>query len=171
MKANQWIMSGLFAVLLAIAGAAYAHDGNDGDHPHDGWRHAHECDPMPLSDDKKQLLHETMKKTFEQDKALIEQKHKLHQQMHDILASETFNPQAFMAASAKIEKIRDKLHADRMHAFASIAGQFTPEERVMIAKHLARHHHHGMDDGGEHLMNDGSAMIRRDQAYPPYQTR
>ena len=174
MKMNKWLVSGLFAILLAAAGTANAHDGNRCNQ--DGWSHGDGHPMSMLSDDQRQLLHGTMKKFFEQDKGVIEQMHKLHKEMHDVLAADTFDAHKFTALGAQIGKLRDKLHRDRMQAFASIAGQFTPEEREMIVK-FHRHRHH--DDGewhrdGEwqgHSMNDGSAAPQTNADYHPYQSR
>jgi Spy/CpxP family protein refolding chaperone len=173
MKANKLILPGLFTVLLALSGASYAHDGNgcnqdggahDGDRPH-----------AALSDEKRQLLHETMKKVFEQDKAQIEQMHKLHKEMHDVLAAENFDQHKFMALGSQIGKIHDKIHRDRMQAFASIAGQFTPAEREMLVRMHHHHHPHGHDGQGWHHDGDGHAMsngpAQSNEDYHPYPSR
>jgi Spy/CpxP family protein refolding chaperone len=168
MRANAWIMGGVFAIMLAISGAANAHDGNDCDK--NGYSHGGEHPMSMLSDDQRQLLHNTMKKVFEQDKGVIEQMHKLHKDMHQVLAADTFDSRKFVAISAQMSKLRDKIHQDRVEAFASIAGRFTPQEREMIAKfHRHHHHHHHDGEGRDHSMN--GAMAPSDQEYHPYPSR
>jgi Spy/CpxP family protein refolding chaperone len=169
MKMNKWITPGLFVIVLAVAGAASAHDDNGCDK--DGWSHGDGHSMSTLSDDQKKLLHETMKKVFEQDKNIIEQMHKLHKDMHEVLAADTFDARKFMALGAQIGKLRDKIHRDRMQAFASIAGQFTPEEREMIVKFYRHHHHHHDGEWRDHSMNDGSAAPQTGGNYPPYPSR
>jgi Spy/CpxP family protein refolding chaperone len=177
MKTRYLILSALFITSLTISGAAYAHDGGGKD-GHDGWSLHGDCHKAHLPEAKRQLLHETMKAAFEKNKGLFDQMHKLHEKMHDVLKAETFNPQAFTAVSAQIEKLHDRVHKIRTDAFASIATQFTPEEREMVARHLG-HHHHGHDgerhhhDGADrdHSMNDGASSAPQDQAYPPYPAR
>ena len=178
MKIRQWFVACLFMVFMAASGTAFAHDGNG---PHGDCHHG----PM-LSDEKRKLLHDTMKKVFEQDKKQIEEMQALHKEMHNVLAAETFDAQKFTSLSAKIESLHEKIHKDRVRAFASIAGQFTPEERVMIVKMHRHHHHHHHGHDGEHhegwqrdgkwdghrSMNDGAAPVQGDdKAYPPYQNR
>lgn len=174
MKTKHLILSVLFITSLTMSGAAWAHDGDSPD-GRDGKSHHGHCHGIKLPEEKKQLLHQTMKTAFEKNKGLFEQMHKLHEKMRDVLKAPTFNAQAFEATSAQIEKLHDRIHKVRTDAFASIAGQFTPEERVMIARHFAhRHHHHGgkhhEGQGHDHSMNDGSSSSS-DQAYPPYPSR
>jgi Spy/CpxP family protein refolding chaperone len=177
MRMRNWFTPALFMALLAISGTVYAHDG-DGRCDKSGWQ-MHE-DGGALPDAKRQLLHDTMKKVFEKDKTLISQMHDLHKKRHEILAADKFDRQAFVTATAQIEKVRDRLHADRARAFASIAGQFTPEEREMIAR-MHRHNHHGHDDHdgawrhhgewGDHSMGEGSSPPQEENAYPPYPSK
>jgi len=180
MKIHQWLVAFIFMVFMAASGTAFAHD--------DGAKHG-DCHHGPmLSDEKRKLLHDTMKKVFEQDKDQVKQLHGLREEMHKVLAAENFDAHKFTTLSNQMESLHDKIHKDRVHAFASIAGQFTPEERVMIVKMHRHHHHHGHDgqnghdghgdwqhDGkwdGHHSMNDGPAPVQGDSnAYPPYQSR
>jgi Spy/CpxP family protein refolding chaperone len=122
-----------------------------------------------------------MKKTFEKDKPLIGQMKTLHEKLHQIVAADSFDSKAFLNVTGQIEKIHDRLARDRMAAFASVAGQFTPEERKAIAIHFAhRHHHHDHDghDGKWHHPMDGDRMMNGNaqpsapsqdgNTYPPY---
>jgi Spy/CpxP family protein refolding chaperone len=140
---KQWFASVLLTVLLSASGTAYvyAHDGNgqDGGKP---------CHHVQLSDEQKQLLHQTMKATFEKDKPLFDKMHEFHKQLHAVVAADKFDAKAFESLNTRIEQTRDKIRNDRVHAFASIAAKFTPEEREAILRHQAhRHHHHGDHEG------------------------
>jgi Spy/CpxP family protein refolding chaperone len=177
MKIKHLILPVVLVAGLVSGGAVMAHDGNDGHGGgcHDGRDGKHE--KMNLPDAKRELLHNTMKAAFEKNKGLMDQMHKLHEKMHAIVSADNFNPQAFESTSAQIEKLHDRIHKIRTDAFASIANQFTPEEREMILRHH-HHHHHGHDgmhhhDGWDrHGMNDGGASgSPMSPDYPPYPSR
>jgi Spy/CpxP family protein refolding chaperone len=154
---------------MTVAGATSAHDGQGCDK--NGWSHDGQHHMSMLSDDKRQLLHETMKKVFEQDKGVIDQMHKLHKDMHEVLAADTFDAHKFMVLGDQLGKLRAKLHRDRMQAFASIASQFTPEERTRIVKFIGHHHHHHHGGWRDHSMNDGPEAPPNNANYHSYQSR
>ena len=164
MKRKHLILWALLTVTLSLSGAAYAHDNDGSGDGRGAWSHHGECHKIHLSDDKRQLLHGTMKAAFEKNKGLFEQMHKLHEKMHEVLKADTFNPQAYEAVSAQIEKTHDRIHKIRTDAFASIAGQFTPEEREMLARHHG-HHHHG-HHGEEHHQLDQNLDFDRHRRQP-----
>jgi Spy/CpxP family protein refolding chaperone len=182
MKTKHLILSALLTAALTISGAALAHDGDgSGKDGRSGWPHNGECHgmQMQLPEAKRQLLHETMKTAFEKNKGLFDRMHKLHEKLHDVLKADAFDAHAFKETSAQIEKTRDRIHAIRMDAFASIAAQFTPEEREMLVR-FHGHHHHGQNgewhrhdgEGRDHSMNGGQSAPQQDeQAYPPYPSR
>jgi Spy/CpxP family protein refolding chaperone len=148
MKLRQIALSGLFVTALAVSGAAYAHaedsPGKDGS---EASSHHQDCHAAQLSEAKRQVLHEAMKTAFEKNRDLFDQMHKLHEDLRGILKADNFDRQAFTTISAQIAEIDDRIQAIRTEAFASIATQFTPEEREMLLRLHGRHHRHG-DDGG-----------------------
>lgn len=176
----------LLATAVTVSSIAYTHDRDDND-GRDGWSHHGKHHEACLPEAKRELLHETMKKTFEKDKASFEQMHKLHEKLHEIIKATTFDRQAFINTTMQIEKLRDSIHKDRVNAFASIAAQFTPEEREMLMRHHGEHHHHHGHHGGwrhdderrghdgeghDHSVSDGQAPLQQDnQDYPSNSAR
>jgi Spy/CpxP family protein refolding chaperone len=196
MRTNKLFLTAVFGVVLAVSGVAQAHDGNG------SWSAGKQCENqdggLQIPPAKMKILHDAMKASFEKDKGLNEKAHKLHDEMKEILAAETFNQKAFLNVSTKLADIHARLHQDRMRAFASVAGQFTPEEREEIMKAMHRHHHMGKDaawhhqddvgagarvqwnserDDGQWQRPDqpmnGQQMIQQppDNQYPPYSPR
>ncbi|MGB9153057.1 MAG: periplasmic heavy metal sensor [Alphaproteobacteria bacterium] len=135
----------------ALSSAAYAHDGSDqSDHK---MHHEHEF----LSKSSRELLHSTMQKVHEDNKAVFEDMDKLSKEKQDILAAKTFDKDAFMSVEMKIEENRGQLERARAEAFASIADKLTPEERAHLGRMFGHHHHHGgwkHHDGQKNDMNN-----------------
>jgi len=190
MRTYQWFIAVLFAVALMVSGAAYPHD-DDGRDGHDGWErhHGRECDAHHLPEAKMKLLHETMKASFEKDKALHEEAHKLHKELRKVMTSDRFDEKAFMSLHARLEDIHAHIQRDRLKAFASVAAQFSPEERKELMRMFHKHHHHhfGHDASRYHhewrydhesgqsdrsFVNGTSPQSQgTDNEYPPYSSR
>jgi len=192
MKNNTWLLSTALIALLSLSSAVYAHD-EDGNTKHADWaaHHEFEGDAHRLPEDKMQILHQAMKASFEKDKGLHQQEHKLHKELRDVIKADSFDEKAFLSLNAKLESIHDQIHKDQLQAFASVAGQFTPEEREAVVRmhHEHEHHmHHGMHQAGWHhepsewqpqneaqpgsgtIVNDPQTQVR-DMNYPPYSPR
>ncbi len=121
-----------------LASAAYAHEHGDWD----GSAQTMECKHEHFTEAQRKLLQETMHKLHEGHKQAFEEMHKLHESLHKVLSAESFDGNAFLSLASQIEAKRVQLEKSHAEAFASIAGQFTPEQRVHLM-HMFRHHHHG----------------------------
>jgi len=145
---------------LAFSGMAYAHDGHDG---HDGPPPPFEAGLSKLPQKDADAFRATMKASHEKDKALFEQMHKLHDELHDIMTAETFDKGAFIAKSKELNVLHDKMHAHMTEAFATALSQLSQDERKTMADAM-KHGHHGMhhhDHGG--AADDNAAPPEGDQ--------
>jgi Spy/CpxP family protein refolding chaperone len=140
------LLSTAFISLPCLSGAAYAH-GHEGS---DKSASSMECRYGRLTETQRKLLHETMHRLHETNKKAFENMHKLHESLHRVLTADTFDKKAFLSVTADIQAKRAELETSRVQAFASIAGQFTPEQRKHLMRMFAhhRHHHHGMRHRG-----------------------
>ncbi len=137
LKCAALFLSAALIAAPALSVPAFAHE--------DGGKGGHEmsCEHKPhLSDAKREMLHATMKKVFEDNKAVFEDMHKLWKQKHDILAAKTFDKDAFLSVEDKISQDRAQLDKAKVEAFASIAAKFTPEEREHLGRMFGGHHHY-----------------------------
>jgi uncharacterized membrane protein len=130
----------------------FEQDGKGGS-PHGGLLEA-------LPDDKRKILMDTMKKTHEDNKALFDQMRQLNEERDAILKADKFDQNAFLKKSDEIDAIHDKFSKIHEKAVASVASQFTPQERrvlmvmghMMMAPHafgggMMMHHGDGPHDG------------------------
>jgi Spy/CpxP family protein refolding chaperone len=154
------LLSTALVTAPALAGTCYAHDGQgwseDGGQK-DSWADHKGMDHAHFTDAQRQLIHSAMQKLHETNKPLREELHQLHGQMHDVMQADPFDQQAFLSLTDKIDAKRGAMKRNREQAFASIAGQFPPQQRKHLAhiflkrhKHHHGHHHHGMQDGWNH---------------------
>jgi len=128
-------------LLVVVSGAAYSHDD----------QHAKHCSLPP---EKKEILHQAMHAAHEKNEALIEKKHQLHEELHAILAAPKFDKGKFLAKHRELQEVENKMQNNMVASLASVAGQFTPEERMKLAKILHHHHHHHGSEHHEHAGND-----------------
>ncbi len=148
------------ALLLALTagGAAFAHDGaGPGDQP----------PPPPafekLSPEDAQLMHETMQKTHEANRALFAQMKKLHEEKKAIITADQFDSKAFMANAAKLQTLENKMHASMTANMASALSKMSAEDRQKFADNMEHRMkmwheghgmmHHGMEHSHMHMQN------------------
>ena len=138
------------ALLLAITagGAAFANDkpAPEGQPPA----------PMfeKLSPEDMQLMHDSMQKTHEANKALFAQMKKLHEEKKAIITADQFDSKAFMANAAKLQTLENKMHASMTANMASALSKMSAEDRQKFAKNMEHrmmmwHEGHGMKHSGE----------------------
>jgi Spy/CpxP family protein refolding chaperone len=195
MKTTTLFLSAAFIALISISGTVYAHeeDGQEGQGGWHGHHHGSKCELHHLSEAKIKIFHEAMKASFEKDKALFEESHKLHRELRGIVKANTFDEKTYLSLNARLEEIHAQIHSDRTKAFASIAGQFTPEERTALLKlhhkNHHKHHHHMQHKAswqghhewrGEHetqshnqppMNEEQPSPQTKDSDYPPYSSR
>jgi uncharacterized membrane protein len=143
MRIAQKLSVAFLALSLTFSGAAMANDGSE--KPKDGWNHKSHSEMMRhhprLSEEKLKLLKHTMRQAHEENKELFEKARDLDKAMREALATEPFDEGAYLDLSDQIEDIHAKIKRANAEAFASIASQFTVQERKMLAHHIGRHHH------------------------------
>lgn len=153
LKCASLLLSAALIAAPVLSAPAFAHeDGGKGGHEM-SCEHRHH-----LSDAKREMLHSTMEKVFEDNKTVFEDMHTLMKQKHDILAAKTFDKDAFLSVEDKISQDRVQLEKAKVEAFASIADKFTPEEREHLGRMFGHHHHHhgGWQHAGwDHEGHDG----------------
>ena len=134
------------AVMAAVAAATpvQADEGkNKVDGNQHGWRHDG-CKAALwrlLPEEKQKLLHETMEKVHKENASLRDQKHKLHQELDALMKAPEFDKDAFLAKTAQMDALHDKMKSNAEKQFASVAGEFTPEERKILVEMRHMHHH------------------------------
>jgi Spy/CpxP family protein refolding chaperone len=164
----------LVALVLALTLAVSPAYAGDGGKPHKG------CDMMAghhhrvLSEAHAKLMHDAMGQAFAQNKDLMAQSKDLHKELQATLAAKTFDGKKFLALSAKLTALHDKMMQNHAEAFAGVAGKLTPEERRKMSDFGAhkmppgwghgKHHGmrgHGMKGAGAwcHCMKKGCPMM------------
>jgi len=164
MKLATLLAAGALMTALSLSGAAFAEtDHGAGKDGAKAWKHEHHHEGLweLLPDDKRAVLHDAMKKAREDNKPIIEQMRKQHEELDAMMKAPDFNTDAYMRKSAELDATREKLHQNMERAKASVAAQFSPQERrvLLVMEHMRMHrhggwqHHHGEgmkpDHGGE----------------------
>src|SRR6202012_3824653 len=112
--------------------------------------HRHEV-LAQLPPDKAKLFEDAMKQVHEKNKATADQVRKLHEEQNAILTADKFDKNAWLAKEAQLDKLYDQMRATRRDAFVSVASQFSPSDRKIIAQlhegpmpgEHGGHHDHG----------------------------
>ena len=96
-----------------------------------------------LPQEKADLFRNAMKDLKGDREASKEQWKKLRGEMEAILTAPEFDKAAFLAKSKEIAALRDAKRAKFEEAIASIAGQYTQEERKMLVDAMPKWGKHG----------------------------
>ncbi len=138
MKNSKWYAAVLLAALMALPGAASAHDMDKGMDKGGAGHHHHRHHPMMCKPGD-----------FKQDKADFEKMHALHEKLHAVLAASAFDKKAFLSLSGQMDKLRGQIAKRHAEAFANMAAKLSPEQRekMMRGFHM---HEHGEGDWHEH---------------------
>ncbi|MFO1242651.1 MAG: periplasmic heavy metal sensor [Rickettsiales bacterium] len=103
-----------------------------------------------LPKEKADLFRTTMEGLKSDREASRAESKKLHDELEAILTAPTFDKAAFLAKSKEIAAHRDAKRAKFEEAIASIAGQYTQEERKMLVDAMPkRGMHHGWHKKGD----------------------
>lgn len=149
MRLHTLLSTAALATALTISGAALANDtgaAGAGKAPHHRFEEA--LSKLPAA--KQKLVKDAMDKAKAENKELWMQGKKLRDEQKAILTAEKFDKAAYLAKSKELNDLRDKMSANRTEAFASVAGQLTPEERLSLAKMHRGGFRHGEKEGAEH---------------------
>jgi len=124
---KQWMRTtSIIAWLILGATAVQAHE--------DGG-----CNSLPP--EKQQMVEKAMHAAHEKNRGLMEQEHKLHEDLKAIVKAKNFDKDAFIAKQHEIAELHNRLHDDSVVALASVMGKLTPEEREKLL-HSLHHGHH-----------------------------
>ena len=107
-----------------------------------------------LSEAGQKLMHDTMTKQREENKATFEGLTAKQKELDALLKAATFDKAAFLAKDAEIQELHQKMMRARSEAFADIATQLSPEDRAKLAE--GRGPHFRMDGKGPH----GKGMMK-----------
>lgn len=116
------------------------------------WHHDGEMKALwnLLSEDKQKLLHDTMEKIRQENAAMHEQSRKLGEEIDASMQTAEFDKVTFLAKHAQLDALYDKMKANAEKGFASVAGQFTAEERKILVEIRHLREWHGFHHWDEH---------------------
>lgn len=123
-----------------------------------GWHH-HHCQSALwhlLPEEKRTLLRSTMEKIHKENASLREQGRKLDKELDALLKVQEFDKSTFLAKQAQLDAIHDKMKAKAEQELASIAADFTQEERKILAEMRNMRHHHWKQGEHEKKTEDSS---------------
>lgn len=144
--------------LLTVSSVAFADSdshGKDGKGEHPFMEEA--LSKLPEKDAA--TFRDTMKQSHEKDKDLFEKSHKMHEELHALLAADTFDKAAYVAKSKELAKIHATMHDHMTEAFATAVSKLPPDERKILADnihemHKGMHHGHHHHDGKDNADGD-----------------
>jgi len=110
---------------------------------------------LGLSEAGQKLMHDSMTKQHEENKATFEALMAKQKELDAILKAPTFDKDSFLAKDAEIQTLSQKMMRARSESFAEIASQMTPEDRAKLAE--SRGPHFRMDGMGPH----GKGMMKK----------
>jgi uncharacterized membrane protein len=122
------------ALILAVAlgSLAYAFDGN---RPHRrGYMKARHEILSQLPEEKEMLFHKTMREAREKKAEVREQVRALKGELKDILTAPEFNEELFRQKMGQVHELQRDRQAAMEEAIVTLAKQFTPEERKILAE-------------------------------------
>jgi uncharacterized membrane protein len=82
----------------------------------------------------------TMKKAHEDNMAIADQVHSLHDELDTILSADTFDKEAFRTKSAQLRDVYAKMRTNSDDAFANAAAALPKDERQALVAALAYPH-------------------------------
>lgn len=88
--------------------------------------------PPALTASKAKLYNDTMRKAAEENKKLQEQIKQVRDQADAILVAPNFDQKAYLAKAEEMDKLIARARTNMNEAFASVASQFSAEERKAL---------------------------------------
>ena len=144
MNSRHLLMATALVCTMAFAAGAQAHD------MHDASKHMQETNAcmQSLPADKQNMAEETMHKSFDRDRPLFQEMHKLHDRMMELGTADKFDSKAFLKASDQMAALHMKMERHHAEMMAAVGEQLTGEERRTIAHCMEEQFHHA--GPGEH---------------------
>lgn len=143
-------------VLALTAGAAYAEYGAPKGPP----PHVKEA-LAKLSDDKADLVGDTLRQMHESGQEDRQKIKALHEELKTILTATTFSETAFLAKTKEIDAYMAAKHQKNHLAIAELASQLTQDERKVLADIMpgGKRFGHGKRHHGDHAGPGGMRMM------------
>jgi uncharacterized membrane protein len=127
---------------LAMWSTAYAektHEGDRCEYQSSGSRHKL-LGQLPA--EKEMLFHRTMRETKDKIAGIKEEIAKAREDARNVLLAPEFNEALFKEKTARVHALMEKEHQVMGDAIATLAKQYTPEERKLLAKVLDKSSSH-----------------------------
>ena len=121
-----------------------------------------------LPENKRKLFEDTMHSSRHDTQSLRDQADTAQKEASRLLAAEPFNEEAFITQMQHVSDLRAEMKRHMAESMASLAKQFTPQERAILADIVSHppegHHgdegHHG-EDGDKHMpLIGGSGILK-----------
>ncbi len=93
-----------------------------------------------LPQDKAQGFRDSLQSAHEENAPLYQKAQHLHAQLHDILAADNFDRNAFTAKNKELRKVHDKIHANLDDAFADGLSNLSTSDRQKLLAALEQQH-------------------------------
>jgi len=127
MKKNILLLTTAITALLLAGPAVYAQEAAPT---------AVVATPGKLPDAKEKIYKDALDQLHAKNKVIYSQIDKLQQEASAIMTADKFDKAAFLAKNADIEKAYAQVHTNTAETVASVAAQFTADERrIMEARH------------------------------------
>jgi uncharacterized membrane protein len=101
-----------------------------------------------LPAEKETLFHRTMREAHEKCSEIREQMTVIRKEIEDIIVSDPFEEELFREKTGEMQDLQNSMHSIRQDAVATLATQFTADERKVLIKLLPD----GMGHHGRHAM-------------------
>lgn len=146
MKIHQTMMA--LALSLALCAAPVMAQAGHMGKRHVWGGHMQGC---AISGPHAKLVCHAMKKSYAENKPLMEKAMKLHRKTQAVLSAKTFDAKTYLALTREMSALHGKMMDNRARAIASVASKLSPDERARAFAFPPMHGMHGK--GGCKMMN------------------
>ena len=134
---NKALAVAAVALGLAVGSAAYADTTESGDRCEYKGSRAHQKLLGQLPAEKETLFHRTMRDAREQRAAIREELAAARKEAREVLVAPEFNAALFQEKTARVSALIERERHVMEQAVATLAKQFTADERKVLAEVLA----------------------------------
>jgi len=82
------------------------------------------------------MVRDTMQKSHEKDKPLMDKAQALHKERQTIISADKFDEKAFLANGASIRQLDDQMRTSDEQAFAGVLAKLPASERKILAENM-----------------------------------
>src|ERR1700677_1729174 len=93
-----------------------------------------------LPHDKAETFRDSLQSAHEENEGLYKQEQQLRSQIHDILAADDFNKDAFNTKSQELRQLHDKIRTNLDEAFGDAVSNLSAAERKTLVASLEKQH-------------------------------